>query len=180
MSKITVYEDGVLKCSFDTATAQPPAPQPQPTPQPVPQPPSGGADINWIPMLTTGLVPWPPASVSGNGAAVAFLADNVTYPYGVIINIYDESGEPVVKEMCISESAHSFSPVAGQPWARAVGPTSLFAVWFGPNPSPSQDVVVLPQAGGTYYLNIRANDQSSLIHFQVGANPRTPQGGGSR
>lgn len=127
-------------------------------------------DKDWNPLTTFQLWPSPAASGTGQlGRAIRFVADNVSYPNGLIMRIVDESIQVVPKDFVISACPHSFTPVGGNTKCTKTGIGSGAAMYtrYGPAIN-SYDCPLTP--GATYYLNFRkyttSGDYSGTVSSQ--------------
>jgi hypothetical protein len=81
----------------------------------------------------------------------------------VYLGIYDESGNPQLKEVVISNCAGNFTPVNNNLACQSVGITGTLNITWGGR----QDQCNLV-GGGIYYLNVRSLDQNRVT-VQFGA-----------
>lgn len=170
MSRITVFEDGVLKLDSG-AVAPNPSPTPVPTPPPPPPPPppvtgcgpgetygASGQDRVLNP-LEQAL--WPAgqrdlAASGDSGTAIQFVANAGKYPLGILVHTVDETQPPMSTQMVVSNCPHNFSHPINQYADYAFGGAGTIVLRFGNGGSVTDingDVPLV--AGQTYYINFR-------------------------
>ena len=109
------------------------------------------------PMAIGYIWPQPAAAISGAaGVAVRFVADAAQYASGLILQVFDEGGNPA-KEAVVSTCPHNFTPVNNNAVCRRGSVTAKadFYLRFGAAQA-AIDCALVP--GQTYYLNVRASD----------------------
>ncbi len=124
----------------------------------------GGEDVEWIPLTVLMSFPTEATQASGDsGRAIRFIADDVHYPNGVTMQVFDQSAQPLPKDVVISSCPHDFIATANCT-QQAVGSTATFELRFGPA-TKSYDCPLTP--GGTYYINFRdANVPRGTVQTQ--------------
>ena len=138
---------------------------PIPTQPPIITPPTvgGGADAIWNDPVQG--VPFPDSPIIASGVAGASVQFSIHD--AIAFQLMDQFGE-VEKEVCVSESAHSFTPVGGQAKAHIIGgPANQTINMRVETSSPAGPNDVTLSAGHIYYYNVRPWDQLSATTFQI-------------
>jgi hypothetical protein len=111
-----------------------------------------------------------------SGAAVRFKAGPYTYtPFGVKMQVFDQTGQTLLKDVVVSSCPHSFTPVGGQENCSAPGVASTGTIYmrFGPAGTSSAwyDCVLTP--GTYYYINFRdSSRRGGTVQTQFNATAR--------
>jgi hypothetical protein len=135
----------------------------------------GAGDIALGQIQTVSLFPQPPLAASGPlGTAVAFTVDAVTYPNGLVLRVFDDSPNPVAKDIVVSACPHSFTPLNNQAVCQITPLNPQTTLRF--NPAIAGCTI---QAGTTYYINVRPNTpgNAGTTFLQIGAGLPSPSSG---